>query len=194
VDLYFGAGAEGRTAVALKPVGESLTWDFTVECAAANTPVELAWPELSQVPRYVRLVLTDLDTGTRRYLRTCRQYTYDTGATPTPRHFRVAAAGGGQQLAVTGLAASPAGGRYEIVYGLSQPASVDVEIRNIAGVPVCKVLKGALQPAGQNTASWTGRSAAGVPVPAGRYLIELRAVSPDDGQTVRRVIAAQVSH
>ena len=192
VNLCFAAGTERPRAVDLRAPGEELAWDFTVRCPRPDAEVELTWPDLAQLPRRVRLLLTDLDSGARRYLRTTSRYTYNTGPAPGPRHFRVDAVDGARQLAVTGLSARPAGGAYQIVYSLSQPAAVDVEIRNIAGVPVCRVLDGRLQSVGENVATWSGLSAGGVSVPSGRYLVVVRATNPEDGQTVRRAATVQV--
>jgi hypothetical protein len=86
-----------------------------------------------------------------------------------------------------------AGGRQALVFALSAPASVQVEIVNIAGRVIRELPAGDTTPAGVNTLSWDGCSTAGTPVPNGLYLARIVARTPDGAQaqavvtcTVRR--------
>jgi parallel beta-helix repeat protein len=86
-----------------------------------------------------------------------------------------------------------AGGRQQLVFVLSAPASVQAEIVNLAGRVIRELPAGETSPAGVNTLSWDGLSAAGTAVPNGVYLVRLVARTPDGAQaqavvtcTVRR--------
>jgi hypothetical protein len=86
-----------------------------------------------------------------------------------------------------------AGGRQQLVFVLSAPASVQAEIVNIAGRVIRELPAGDTAQAGVNTLSWDGLSAAGTAVPNGVYLVRLVARTPDGAQaqalvtcTVRR--------
>jgi len=78
---------------------------------------------------------------------------------------------------VSALAAVPAAGGAQITFTLSASATVEVRVRNIAGRPVKTVTPGQECAAGLNTLVWSGVSDAGLRVPSGVYLVEVRATS-----------------
>jgi predicted outer membrane repeat protein len=103
-------------------------------------------------------------------------------------------AGSSSVAALTVSAASAqglAGGRQVLVFALSAPASVQVEIVNIAGRPIRELPVGEECQAGVNTLSWDGYSAAGTPVPNGVYLVRLVART-DDGAQAQAVVTCTV--
>jgi len=94
--------------------------------------------------------------------------------------------GGGTAL-VTGLASVPTrGGGAQTTFSLSAPAEVTVEVTNIAGRPVAVVTRGAKLPGGLQTVLWNGRTAQGLPVPNGTYVV--RVVARAEGGPLSRGI------
>ncbi len=194
VELYFGEDRAqgGRLAAQVYEHDTgSLQWEFTVECPTPNTTVNLSWPDLSRMPKQLRPVLRDRETGRSVYMRTAGAYAYDTGNNPADRHFVLQASPAAGHLAVTGLSVTPTRAGQEIAYSLSQPATVDLEIRNIAGLPVRTIINAKAQEAGRNVVVWDGRNAAGARVPAGRYLVKLTAAN-ESGARVSSVRPLEV--
>jgi hypothetical protein len=72
------------------------------------------------------------------------------------------------------VAALPTHGGAEVVFSLSAPADVSVEILNMAGRAVALIPAHAAK-AGVNRLSWNGFSAQGTRAPAGTYLVRVRA-------------------
>ena len=94
--------------------------------------------------------------------------------------FTTAATSPAPSLALSASGAPLVGGAAEITVCLTTAATVDAQIRNLAGTVV------ALLPArdlavGVNSVHWERRSLSGTRVPAGRYLVEVRARSSDGG-------------
>jgi len=101
----------------------------------------------------------------------------------------VAKAGSGM---VAALAAVPTGKGAQITFSLSAPASVEINVLNIAGRLVRTIATGAQCEKGLNTFVWTGLSNSGLAAPNGRYVIEVRA-SAATGTQSRAVAACQVA-
>jgi flagellar hook assembly protein FlgD len=70
----------------------------------------------------------------------------------------------------------------QLVVTLGSKANVTATIRNMAGRPIT-VLQPGLLSAGTHTLLWNGKSASGVKVPSGTYLIEVTASAADGGNT-----------
>jgi C1A family cysteine protease len=85
-------------------------------------------------------------------------------------------------LAVSLSAASSAAGA-EVVVSLSSPAEVSARVLNIAGRPVGSICRAMDCDAGANVLVWDARSASGLPVPSGMYLVEVVASAPGGAQT-----------
>jgi len=192
IDLYFptdARGAAGPWATALRAdVGPGTSWTFEVQCREPNAEVQIRFPDLSRVPRRFRPILTDLAGGRTTYLRTSPAYRYNSGPGGGKRRFRLdLGADRGRHLAVSGLSAVPVqAGGAEIRFVLSRSADCDLKVLNIAGRTVRVLETAHLRVAGTHIALWDGRSDVGTAVPAGRYLLRLRAVS-DDGQVVNQI-------
>ena len=58
---------------------------------------------------------------------------------------------------------------------LSAPATVDLQIRNLAGAVIKRLSAGPVTASGTHTLVWDGRSDSGSRAPSGRYLCELAA-------------------
>lgn len=165
----------------------SYQWDLVVTTDLPSTDVAVALPDLSKLPKDLQVTLTDLETGKSVYMRTTSQYSFRSGPEGATRHLRLTVApksvGG---LVVTGASATAVGSRVTVSYVASAPCKVTARVLNIAGRVVRVIASDVPAVAGVNTLAWDGRNAAGSPVPAGRYLIELDAVA-DNGQRVKCV-------
>ena len=194
LDLYFvrPAADGGRIATDFVAPQGVREWEVRVACAVPEATVRLSWPDMSGLPNDVRPMLVDNATGRTIYLRTSTGYTYDVGEEPTERSFtiRVADAGAGA-LAINTLNAGADSGRAQVVYALSQDAAVDIEVLNIAGVTVRRIVADRAQQAGPQQVTWDGRNASGSSVPAGTYIIRVTARS-DDGQQVSAIRSLQL--
>lgn len=165
----------------------SYEWDLLVTTDIPDTDVAVVLPDLSRLPKDLQVTLTDLETGKSVYMRTTSQYVFRAGPAGVSRHLRLTVApksAGG--LVVTGASATAVGSRVTVSYVASVPCTVTARVLNIAGRVVRVIASNVPATAGVNTLAWDGRNAAGSPVPAGRYLIELDAVA-DNGQRVKCV-------
>jgi subtilisin family serine protease len=193
LDLYFvrPAADGGRMATDFVAPEGVREWEVRVACAVPETTVRLSWPDLSELPGDIRPMLVDNATGRTIYLRTSTGYSYEVGDEPSERSFTIRIADAAGALAINTLSAGAAGGRGQIVYTLSQDASVGIEVLNIAGVTVRRIFSERAQSAGPQQVTWDGRNAAGSNVPAGTYLIRVTARS-DDGQQVSAIRSLQL--
>lgn len=194
LDLYFvRPAADGaRVATDFVTPESPREWEVRVACAVPGATVRLAWPDLSELPADIRPMLVDNDTGRTIYLRTSTGYTYEVGDEPTERSFTIRVADdGAAALAINTLSAAAAAGRAQIIYALSQDASVDIEVLNIAGVTVRRIIADRAQQAGPQQVTWDGRNASGAGVPNGTYIIRVTARS-QDGQQVSAIRSLQL--
>ena len=169
------------------PVGTQPTvWNLEATCDGQETIAQLAWADLSGLPKDVSLTLIDLDANQRRYLRTTWAYEL-TLAPGKPRRFQlVAERGASAPLRISNVAVAPTrGGGLTVQYALNKPAAVQATIRSAAGRVVGTMNTGRASAAGFNALSWDSR-AAGKALPRGVHLIELTART-DDGQVARAV-------
>lgn len=173
----------GTYGVDIQPATRSARWEFVVETSQPNREVTLRWPDAQQLPRAANLVLVNLDTGERRYLRTTGAYTFRTGATGVSR-FRLEMASSGGLLRIQQVQVnSGRGTQHTIAFQLTGDATVQVNILS-GGKVVRQLLNQATRSAGMQQAVWDGRDQGGVALPPGAYTIEIRAVS-EDGQVAR---------
>lgn len=198
LDAYFAIGDDThglRYLVDTQDAGAGTwTFDLTVLAEAPGAPVTIRWPGLAEtLPSDLVATLQDVDGGRSTYMRTSASYTFNSG-TGGERHFRITVR---PRAAVTlglGAAARPvAGGGLEICYTLSADAVVNVEIRNIAGRVVRRLAEDRAAVSGQNTLVWNGLSNAGTAVPAGTYIIQVTARSPETGEQASVIRTATIS-
>jgi hypothetical protein len=176
----------------LRPVGGSQQWQLTVKTDQPKSDVALTWPNASGLPKTYRVTLTDTVTGTVVDLKTNNSY-----------HFTSGAAGGSRSFIVTARMASQAGhitlsnivvnqvrsadGRaqsaYEVDYFASQAASVEVSILSASGRRVAAVESSTTTSTGASRAIWNGKDSTGRAMPAGAYMVEIRAIASDGSAT-----------
>ena len=92
------------------------------------------------------------------------------------------------QLSFSPRVFSPTGGGHEsrlsIHFSLGRNASVGVNVYNLAGRLVRRVLDGQSMAGGANVVSWDGRDAEGAVVNAGMYVVSVEALGTTASKTV----------
>jgi len=83
---------------------------------------------------------------------------------------------------VKGISCLPTLAGAQVTFTLSADAAVTAEVLNIAGRPVRLLVSDHPMPTGTNTLAWDGRNSAGLAVPAGAYLVRLKAATASGGQ------------
>ncbi|MBC7287175.1 MAG: hypothetical protein H5T86_03845 [Armatimonadetes bacterium] len=169
-------------------------WLLTVRTNQPDVPVTVHWPDLSSLPDDLVATLVDLETGARCYMRTSPGYTFRSSAIGRPRQFQVIVRPRSSTLPIiTSAQAQPTAAGASIVYTLAAPAQVTIVVRNISGRTVRVLAADRTAPAGTSQVVWNGLNDAGSPVPAGRYLVHIKAVAPDTGQTYQAVRPLQLT-
>lgn len=192
VNPNWGAFA-GRYAVDVRRSGTRTIWNLQVRAPAPEMEVTLTWSDLRSVPKDTRLVLVDDATGRRYNLRTVSSVTLRTDQTGTRSLQVVAEPQSGSVLRITGLRAQRTrGGAYSMQFNLSADAQVQAEVLNASGKPVRILQNGMPSRAGIQSLSWDGRDAGGVAVPAGAYLLRVRAQT-DDGTSSQAILPMVVT-
>jgi len=183
VDLSLAGTDEAPLALRTFPDGAGpVTQPVTVFWIGVTDAIRLSWPAVNTLPADKSFVLTDLATGQVINLRNIPAYVFSPAAPVGRREFRLTISDRSPAtLQVTAFSAQAAPQGVQIVFALSQSATCDLEIRNIAGRSIRRLLAGALRPAGQNSLLWDGRNQAGARVPAGRYLVSLQARDDQGG-------------
>jgi hypothetical protein len=167
-------------------LGTGATWRFSVHTSAANADVQLALPDLSEVPADLSVTLVDVATGKAQYARTMSSYIYNSGQ------------GGAREFVLkveprktTGLTVRTAGANVRpqgasITYVLSADADVKARVINISGRLIRTLTRNKAVAAGSNTLKWDLTSDLRTRVPNGLYLVEIEAVT-QDGQCARAI-------
>ncbi|MEA3402517.1 MAG: FlgD immunoglobulin-like domain containing protein [Armatimonadota bacterium] len=165
-------------ARSLVPQGEDHTWTLTVD--SPQEEVSLRIVDTSELPGDMAVWLTDQATGTRVDLRHAPGYTYT--AREEQRTFEIELAERDDLLQVMGVSAQAAGEGAQISFTLSAAGQVTVDVLNIAGRTVKRLVADRECDAGLQTVSWDGRSDSGTQVPSGIYLIRVTATAPTGEQ------------
>lgn len=181
-----------RAAVAVLEEGTPASWSFEVDTAGVpeGEEVTVAWPGLGTVPRDVRLVLVDEQTGRRLQMRTTACVTFR--ARTAPYRFRIEAQKAtGALISISGITLTPVrGAGRSIGYVASTDATVSITIKSPSGQTLSRVVTGRAVSQGRNEAYWDGRDFRGVPV-KGMVLVEITATT-GEGATVRAVRPAML--
>ncbi|MDH7569961.1 MAG: FlgD immunoglobulin-like domain containing protein, partial [Armatimonadota bacterium] len=179
----------GEYAIDMRSLHEAgYSWEVDLCTTLRNTDVTLQWPDLSALPRDLRVTLTDLDGGTRRYLRTTGSLTINSGETGRRRLRLEVTRGGNALLAISNVTVSPTRARngLEVRFDLSSAALVDAQIVSPTGRVLREITRGRASPAGTNQLAWDGRTNTGTGLPAGIYMLQLTATT-EEGESVRAV-------
>lgn len=166
-----------------KAAKRATEWRLVVSTNAGEQPITISWPDLSALPGELVATLEDVGAGKRLHMRTNSSYTYCSPAEGGARVFRITVQPrSGERTLVTSATVRQTGAGVAIAYCLAAEASVDVEVRNISGVLIRKVVTGKASAAGVTSQVWDGRNARGLRAPAGRYLCRVTARSPATGE------------
>jgi hypothetical protein len=153
--------------------------------------VTLRWPGSARLPRSANLTLTDVATGERLFMRMASERRFTMPAEGGIRRFRVEMLPSGQMLRILDARVLPgraAGAPPVVTFALSQAATVRVSV--LAGGRRIRALGSrAAAAGGTEQVIWDGRDDRGASVPAGLYLVELTATTPD-GQMARQLLPA----
>ncbi|MCD6351708.1 MAG: carboxypeptidase regulatory-like domain-containing protein, partial [Armatimonadetes bacterium] len=190
VDVYIEENGQAWAAAVRNQAAPKMTWRLAVVPPAGADTVALELPDLSRVPADKAVMLKDLETGRSVYMRTQPRYEFKVTEAGV-RHFELSVEDKGSNcLVVSSAQARQEGLRAVVTFSLSGQARVRAEVLNIAGRVVRVLATDQPASAGVNSLAWDLRNAQGTPVPAGRYLVRIVAVS-DTGQQVAAI--AQVS-
>ncbi|GIV19430.1 MAG: hypothetical protein KatS3mg023_1181 [Armatimonadota bacterium] len=162
------------------------TWELEVVVPPGDEErATLWWQNVHRAPRGVHPVLVDLQTGERKFLRHTSSHTFAVSRQGGVYRFRVELLPMGDLLRITGVRVS--GGRsqgsYTISFDINAGAQVEVTVLS-AGKPVRKLMQTVTRSAGVQQVSWDGRDSNGVALPAGAYMVEVKAMGAD-GQVAR---------
>ncbi|MGC8785126.1 MAG: CARDB domain-containing protein [Armatimonadota bacterium] len=167
--------------------GTREVWDIEVHVppGGGEERATLWWQNVHRAPRGVNPVLVDLQTGERKFLRHTSSHTFAVSRQGGVYRFRVELLPMGDLLRITGVRVS--GGRsqgtYTVAFNVNAGAQVEVTVLS-AGRPVRKLMQTVTRSAGVQQVSWDGRDAGGVALPAGAYMVEVKAIGAD-GQVAR---------
>jgi hypothetical protein len=183
---FTGSSGLGTATSFVSTLGAGHAWQATLTCSRPGAQVQLNWPDLSTLPRNCRPMLKDLATGKSVYMRTVNGYSFALQRGETQRRFLIdISSKAGDSLAIQTLQTVSSSGGGQVFYSLTAPATVDVEVVNLAGRVVRRLHSG-LQQAGACSTVWNGLTDSGSSAPAGSYLVRLTART-DEGQSVSAV-------
>jgi hypothetical protein len=166
----------GRVASADDVVG------FEVASNQKNADVTVSFPNVAALGRRYNITAVDLATGARRSLSTAGTLTYNTGENTAPRRFALVIGHATQngRLVISAVRSSGrSSGSIALSYSLSADATVQIDVLNSTGEAIRNLNQGRAASAGANSVLWDGRNANGVAMPAGAYVLRLKAT---DGQ------------
>jgi hypothetical protein len=162
------------------------TWEVEVQVPAGDDDrATLWWQNVHRAPRGVNPVLVDLQTGERRFLRHTSSHTFAVSRQGGTYRFRVEMVPQGELLRITNVRVS--GGRsqgsYTLSFDVNAGAQLEVNVLS-AGKVVRRLMNTITRSAGIQQVSWDGRDAQGIALPAGAYMLEVKATGTD-GQVAR---------
>jgi hypothetical protein len=187
-------GEESRKAHSFVTRSGKMQWDVEVKADKAGE-ITVTWPNVSALPKNLRLRITDKATGTVRDLRTSSGYTFNASEAGTREFVITAETGGATRALIGGVQVERAGrdvnGPVSISYSLSGDATVSVRILSNTGKEIFSLSRGRSESAGENTVTWLLRDNANRAVAPGVYRAEIVAESPS-GERVRRFVPINV--
>lgn len=170
----FIAGGE-MVAHDFRPEGAEQRWSFIVKSDLPDdTPVTLGWEEVSQLPKTVTLIVTDLTTNESFSLRSRSNYIFTTCKGET-RQFSIKVFQVSTVPLVKIASLQSLRGRGLVArLILTAPAQVRAEIRTLTGRTV-RILTDTFIPPSSLNLLWDGRNRIGEPLPLGAYLFVVSA-------------------
>lgn len=183
----------GRYAVDIRRDGTKTAWQLQVRSPVPEMDVTLTWNDLRTVPKGTRLMLVDEASGRRYNLRTVSSVTLRTDSSGTRYLQVIVEPQTGDVLRILQLRAQRTrGGAYSVQFALSADAQVQTEVLSGSGKPIRVLQKGTPSRAGIQSVSWDGRDSSGTSVPAGAYLLRIRART-EDGTSTQAILPMVVT-
>ncbi len=158
---------------------------FEVETDRKNADVTVQFPNYALLGRRYDVTVVDLATGVKRGVGSNGGYTYNSGAEAAPRRFAllVAAQTNSGRLLITELRATSRGATgTSFSFNLTASSNLRAQIVGGNGRVVRDVAQGRAVTRGVNQLLWDGKSAQGVSVPAGVYVLRLTATDESGRQ------------
>ncbi len=159
----------------------SLTNEYTFEVITdqKNQPVTVQLEGIARLAGKYNVLLTDISGNVTRSLTGAGSYSFNSGSTGKRSFKMTVAPRSNQSPMITGLrVAKTRGGVAQISFGLNTDATTSVEVMDVSG-KLIRALSSSAVSKGSNTITWDGRDLAGVSVPAGAYLVKVRADAED---------------
>lgn len=183
----------GCYAVDVRRANTKTVWNLQVQTPQPDTEAILTWNDLRAVPRNMRLSLIDEASGRRYNLRTVSSVTLRTDSTGMRSLQLIAEPQSDSPLRILQLRAQRTrGGTYSVQFTLSADALVQAEVFSSSGKPIRLLQTGAPSRAGIQSLSWDGRDPNGIAVPAGAYVLRLRAHT-EDGTSTQAILPLVVT-
>ena len=173
--------------------------EFKVSVFAKDAgSVSVTWPNLSTIPKNIRVRLVDTATGETRDLRKVSGYRFDAASAST-REFKIQVETGTVSRAVIGNVVVTRNSRgtggdssIRLTYSLATDATTTVRILKANGSEVMTITRGRADKAGQNEAVWNLMDQANRAQPPGTYRAEIVAEG-QDGERVRKIVPIVIS-
>lgn len=161
-------------------------WEIEVVTDQPDAEVTLQWAQELALPKGTRLILTDQTTGERVSMTQHSSYRFRTGENSRRRFVIEAQPARASRLQVTSVAITQTrGNQFSVQYALNGDASVQVVVQDATGKTIARLQNGT-RSAGVSTATWNGRTDAGIAVPPGTYQLQIIATG-DEGEVARAV-------
>jgi hypothetical protein len=199
VTLSFkGADAAGRavslTDQVLPPSAGTKTWNLAVATSADNSePVTVFWPNIDRLPRGVDPVLVDVTAGRRVSMRNgASSYTYKPEGR-SAHAFRIEVAPPASlPLEIMNLRSVRTrgvgmGAAFRFSFVTTREADIRTQVETLSG-HVVRSLNGRSAAGVDSAIAWDGRNEMGADVPAGPYVIDIRATDGNGAQVERKVM------
>jgi hypothetical protein len=157
------------------------SWEVTVNTPTPQRTYMLTWQNIQNVPRTTRLIMQDVATGKRFYLNGTSSYSFNSG-TATTRMFKITPeirTANPLRIINVFSSTSRAANSMEISFDLTQSATVSATILDASGKVVRQLQQGRAASLGTSTLLWDIRNDRAISVPAGAYILQIKAVTPD---------------
>lgn len=183
------AGAAYATDIRQSLAASGEAWEFEVATPQTET-VTLSWPDLRGLPRGYEVILEDLTSGQRRYMRTTPAYQYNAtgvaGMADVRRFRMVVQPQANAPLSFLDFRIAPVRGKgASVSIRMNATADLRVEVRAPSGKLVRVLTTNAVMPNEDTIIPWDGSATGGKLIPAGTYLLTVTARSPE-GYVLRR--------
>ena len=188
--------AVGLSDLILPPTVGTKSWSVGVSGnAGSGDPITVSWPNIDRLPRGVEPVLVDLATGKRVSMRAgSSSYTYRPDSR-SEHTFRIDVAPPASlpleimnlHVSHTGGPGRAAGSSFRFAFVMTREADIRAEIQTLAG-RVVRSLNSRAANGVESAVVWDGRSAMGADVPAGPYVVDIKAIDDNGAQVERKIM------